>query len=271
MDSAICSNTQTAILSVTVAVLFGWLYHKLKPSQTNLPPGSFGLPIVGKLIGWILNETKDGTPLVVNPSRSSRRRRHERPSYWYKLVKGAMLSFLKAESLQHYIGQMDDVVRTQLLSQIKDGDTIKAVTLMKKVTFNVTCQASHKYVFTADGDHLGSKQPPSIVKISGKNNIFELTGSRYKLVKGAMLSFLKAESLQHYIGQMDDVVRTQLLSQIKDGDTIKAVTLMKKVTFNVTCSLLFGLYDEPMKEALFEDFSQAFKGVWSVPVLNVWW
>ncbi|KAK1270606.1 Taxane 10-beta-hydroxylase [Acorus gramineus] len=51
-----------------------------------------------------------------------------------------------------------------------------------------------------------------------------------------------------------------------EGDTIKVVTLMKKLTFNVTCSLLFGLYDEPMKEALFEDFSQAFKVVWSVPV-----
>ncbi|KAK1320040.1 hypothetical protein QJS10_CPA03g00937 [Acorus calamus] len=102
-----------------------------------------------------------------------------------------------------------------------------------------------------------------IVRTPGES---KLPKKGYKLVKGAMLSFLKAESLQHYIGQMDDVVRTQLLSQIKDGDTIKAVTLMKKLTFNVTCSLLFGLYDEPMKEALFEDFSQAFKGVWSVPV-----
>ncbi|KAK1271549.1 Taxane 10-beta-hydroxylase [Acorus gramineus] len=48
MNSAISSNTQTTILAVAVAVLFGWLYHKLKPSRPNLPPGSFG---IGELMG----------------------------------------------------------------------------------------------------------------------------------------------------------------------------------------------------------------------------
>ncbi|KAK1283430.1 hypothetical protein QJS10_CPB21g01602 [Acorus calamus] len=40
-------------VAVAVAVLFGWLYLKLKPSQPNLPPGSFGLPIISELIGWV--------------------------------------------------------------------------------------------------------------------------------------------------------------------------------------------------------------------------
>lgn len=46
------------------------------------------------------------------------------------------------------------------------------------------------------------------------------------------------------------------------------VTLMKKITFNVTCSILFGLPDGEEKDQMLEDFSITLKGVWAVP-LNI--
>ncbi|CAL9008338.1 unnamed protein product, partial [Prunus brigantina] len=42
------------------------------------------------------------------------------------------------------------------------------------------------------------------------------------------------------------------------------VGLMKKITFKVTCSLLFGLPED----ALLEDFAIATKGLWAIP-LNI--
>ncbi|KAK1304833.1 hypothetical protein QJS10_CPB11g01679 [Acorus calamus] len=61
MDGAINPNTQTPFLIATIAVivvvLFEWLYPKRKPSpphsEKSIPPGSFGLPIFGELLGWI--------------------------------------------------------------------------------------------------------------------------------------------------------------------------------------------------------------------------
>lgn len=46
------------------------------------------------------------------------------------------------------------------------------------------------------------------------------------------------------------------------------VGLMKKITFKVTCSLLFGLPEGQEKDALLEDFAIATKGLWAIP-LNI--
>lgn len=89
---------------------------------------------------------------------------------------------------------------------------------------------------------------------------------RYRLVKGAMVSLLKPESLQNYIKQMDELIKTMLLRETENKDTINAVVTMKKLTFNMASSILFGIKDENTREVLFDDFSLAFKAVWSLPI-----
>lgn len=89
---------------------------------------------------------------------------------------------------------------------------------------------------------------------------------RYKLLKGAMVSFLKPEVLQNYIKQMDDLVTTMLLKETQDKDTIETVLFMKKLTFNISFKILFGIQDEFTRDAFFGDFSIAFKAVWSLPL-----
>ncbi|KAI6674669.1 hypothetical protein NL676_002575 [Syzygium grande] len=81
-----------------------------------------------------------------------------------------------------------------------------------------------------------------------------------------MVSFLKPDSLQSYVKRMDDIVRNLILEETRQRDTIKAVIFMKKLTFNVTCDILFGIEDELTKDELFEDFGLAFKAIWSLPV-----
>ncbi|KAK2637220.1 hypothetical protein Ddye_032012 [Dipteronia dyeriana] len=41
---------------------------------------------------------------------------------------------------------------------------------------------------------------------------------------------------------------------------------MKKITFNVSCSIFFGLPDGKVKDQLLEDFSTTVKGIWAVPL-----
>lgn len=44
------------------------------------------------------------------------------------------------------------------------------------------------------------------------------------------------------------------------------VPLMKKITFNITCSILFGLPDGDLKDELLKDFTLIVKGVWAIPL-----
>ncbi|PRQ34807.1 putative taxane 10-beta-hydroxylase [Rosa chinensis] len=115
---------------------------------------------------------------------------------------------------------------------------------MGSPTVIVIGQEGNKFILGAEDDVLAAKQPPTLLAIGGKQSIFELTGSWYRLVKGAMVSFLKPESLQNYINQMDKLIKTMLLKETENKDTIKAVVTMKKLTFNIASSILFGIKDE---------------------------
>lgn len=95
---------------------------------------------------------------------------------------------------------------------------------------------------------------------------YDLSPYRYKLIKEAMLGFLKYESLQNSIKHIDDLVKTQLIKETKDKETIKAVIFMKKLTLDITCTILFGIHDESTKQALFDDFFVALRAIWSIPI-----
>lgn len=56
------------------------------------------------------------------------------------------------------------------------------------------------------------------------------------------------------------------MQEVEGKDSVPIVSLMKKITFKVTCSLLFGLPERKVKDTLFEDFGIALRGVWAIPV-----
>jgi len=88
---------------------------------------------------------------------------------------------------------------------------------------------------------------------------------RFKLVKGEMLKFLKPECLQNYVEKMDELVNTVLLRELKENKTIGVVKLMKKLTYDMACNILFDI-DEQTREVLYEDFILAFKAIHSLPI-----
>ncbi|KAL5718449.1 hypothetical protein ACHQM5_011350 [Ranunculus cassubicifolius] len=171
---------------------------------------------------------------------------------------GESISFLQARKK----GLAEEWIHDRVC---KYGPMFKT-SLMGSPTVIITGQAGNKFVFGSDDSILAAKQPKTILAIAGKHQLFELTGDRYKMIKAAMVSFLKPDSLQHYVKHMDNLVATNLRRETKGVDTLKAVDAMKRMTFDVACTLLFGIDDEMTKKLLLTDFATAFKGVWSIPV-----
>ncbi|KAK1270683.1 Taxane 13-alpha-hydroxylase [Acorus gramineus] len=134
MDSAISSNTQTAILAV--AVLFGWLYLKLKLSLPNLPPWSFGVGELDHRVG------------------------------------GTGQKWIEKRVAQH-----GPIFRTSFMGH---------------PTVVVTGPVGNKFVFTSgDDDTLRSNLPVPNLYIAGEPSIFEVHGTRHKLVRAAIAGFLR--------------------------------------------------------------------------------
>ncbi|OWM77473.1 hypothetical protein CDL15_Pgr016870 [Punica granatum] len=192
-----------------------------------------------------------------------------RGSMGYPVI-GETLSFLKA--------QAKDEGPSWFEERIAEHGPVFKTSLMGSPTVVIMGQAGNKFIFTAREDVLVPQQPLTLRTIAGKQNISELSGSRrvifiplYRLVKGAMMNFLKPESLQHSVKRMDEIIKNLFVREVakagEGGDTIvKAVVFMKKLTFNVACDILFGIKDESTEQALFDDFTMAFKAVWSLPI-----
>ncbi|XP_052207776.1 taxane 13-alpha-hydroxylase-like [Diospyros lotus] len=171
---------------------------------------------------------------------------------------GETLSFLQA--------QKEDRGHEWISERVSKYGKIFKTSLMGAQTVIIVGQAGNKFILGSDDEVLAAKQPWTASTIVGKNNVMELTGRRYRLIKGAMVSFLKPENLQNYVKQMDDAVTSLLLRETEEEDTIKTVVFMKKLTYNIACNILFGIRDEHTKQIFSDDFMLALKGVWSLPV-----
>ncbi|RWR92221.1 taxane 13-alpha-hydroxylase-like protein [Cinnamomum micranthum f. kanehirae] len=190
----------------------------------------------------------------------------KRDSTGRKLPRGSLGLPVIGESWSFIQANKDDKGAEWINERIVKYGPVFKTSLMGKPTVVVTGLAGNKFIFGTNDAVLPPKQPITISRIAGEHNIFEMSRNRYKLIKGALMSFLKPENLQEYIGVMDDLVKKEVLNEMEGKATIKAVPFMKYLTFNVSCALLFGIHDEPTKQALLEDFFLAFKGVWSIPV-----
>ncbi|KAK6934442.1 Cytochrome P450 [Dillenia turbinata] len=94
----------------------------------------------------------------------------------------------------------------------------------------------------------------------GSQNLLELMGKDHKRVREALLSFLKPDSLKQYVGKLEMEIREHLE---KHWEGKQQVTTL---TFNIICSILFGVKHGARRERFVELFDEAIKGMWSVPV-----
>ncbi|KAI7734878.1 hypothetical protein M8C21_002732 [Ambrosia artemisiifolia] len=125
---------------------------------------------------------------------------------------------------------------------------------------------ANKFIYTCDGNVLASKQPPSVCNILGPKNILELSVIDHKRVRGAIVSFLKLEVLKQHVPKVDDEIRHNLQSHWHEKHEVQVQPLVKALTINVICSLLFGIERGPQRDKLLPLLHDMTEGVFSVPI-----
>ncbi|KAK3039724.1 hypothetical protein RJ639_027065 [Escallonia herrerae] len=127
-------------------------------------------------------------------------------------------------------------------------------------------QAANKFIYTCDGNKLANNQPKSISRLIGERSIIELSGEDHKRIRTALVSFLKPEVLKQYIGKLDEEIRHHLDTHWHGKQEVKVGPLMKTLTFNVICSLIFGIERGERRDILVGLFQELIAGVLAVPV-----
>nr|APA20287.1 hypothetical protein [Populus tomentosa] len=137
-----------------------------------------------------------------------------------------------------------------LQQRIQKYGPISKLSLFGKPTVFIHGKDANKFVFTSDSSTLSSSLLESVKKLLGDRCLLELGGQDHKRVRDALGLFLKPESLKSYVGKMDEEV----------------LPLMKTLTFNIICALLFGIERGARREKLVDWFQEMIEGMWSIPI-----
>lgn len=110
-----------------------------------------------------------------------------------------LLRAMRANTAEQWIQQRVD----------KYGPVSK-INLFGKPTVFIYGPAANKFIFTSDGSTAASDQAKPTRMILGDRTLLELNGEDHKRVRGAIVPFLKPESLKRYVARIDDEVRMHL-------------------------------------------------------------
>ncbi|CAM0870158.1 unnamed protein product [Alopecurus aequalis] len=121
-----------------------------------------------------------------------------------------------------------------------------------------------KFLFFSSA--LRVRQVESFHRIVGGRSMQDLHGDDHRRVRGAVMEFLKPDMLKMYVGKVDAIVRQHLEEKWYGRTTVTVMPLMKRLTFDIISSLLFGLDAGDMRDALAEDFPDMMAGVFVFPV-----
>ncbi|PIA27473.1 hypothetical protein AQUCO_07700028v1 [Aquilegia coerulea] len=171
---------------------------------------------------------------------------------------GQSFSFLRA--------MRENTAEKWLEERVQKYGSISKVTLFGTPTVIIHGQAGNKFIFTSDT--LTNQQPTSIRKLLGTRNLMELSGEDHKRVRGAVMSFLKPEVLKRYVGKMDTEMKKHLDMYWQGKEKVAVLPLMKTLTFDIICSLLFDLDLGTRRNDFLEAFQYVIEGLLSVP-LNI--
>ncbi|KAJ0966144.1 hypothetical protein J5N97_027282 [Dioscorea zingiberensis] len=148
--------------------------------------------------------------------------------------------------------------------RIKKYGPISKLSLFGQPTVFLTGPAANKFIFSSD--LLTPQQPQSLARIIGGQNMMELVGADHKRIRGAVSYFLKPEILRKYVGKIDEEIRQHLRTNWVAHNRVKVSPSMKRLTFNVICSTIFGIEQGTMREVLVKEFNNMLAGMWAVPI-----
>ncbi|XP_059636118.1 taxane 10-beta-hydroxylase-like [Cornus florida] len=153
-----------------------------------------------------------------------------------------------------------------LQERIRKYGPISKLSLFGTPTVFLHGQAANKFIYTCDGNTFATHQPTSIRRLIGDKNLMELDGDDHRRVRGALVSFLKPEVLKQYVGRMDEEVGQHLEMHWHGKQEVTVMPLMKTLTFNIICTLIFGIERGARRDTLIGLFQDMMEGILSVPI-----
>ncbi|KAG6423522.1 hypothetical protein SASPL_113921 [Salvia splendens] len=170
------------------------------------------------------------------------------------------------QSLELLKAMRDDKAEVWLQERARKYGPISKMNIFGRKTVFLTGQAYNKFMFSCDEETISNKQPKSMRQVFGPTNLFEMSGEDHRRLRRAYLSFLKPEALKQYVGTMDHEIRLHLTQHWHDDQVISVEPLMKTLTFNMICTLLFGIERGERREKFVHLFEQVMEGLLLVPI-----
>ncbi|KAG9454080.1 hypothetical protein H6P81_006984 [Aristolochia fimbriata] len=183
-----------------------------------------------------------------------------------KLPPGSLGLPLVGQSLQLLRAMRANTAEKWLEDRVKKYGPVSKLSLFGSPTVFMVGPAANKFMFTSDSDTLSNEQTRSSHMILGERNLLALSGDNHRRVRAALMSFLKPEALKDYVRKMDEEVRMHIDTYWKDRQELKAMPLMKTLTFDIMASLLIGLERGPQRRNTIAAFQEMMLGVWAVPL-----
>ncbi|KAI3680545.1 hypothetical protein L6452_35318 [Arctium lappa] len=125
---------------------------------------------------------------------------------------------------------------------------------------------ANKFFYTCDASLLYNTPPPSMSRVVGSKSILELPKDDHKRVRTALVSFLRLEVLKQYVAKVDEEIQYHLQTHWAGKHEVQVQTLIKTLTFNVICSLIFGIERGPKREKMLPHFQDMIEGMLSIPI-----
>lgn len=186
--------------------------------RRQLPPGSFGLPVVGQTLG--------------------------------------LLRALRANTGEEWLRRWSTAY-----------GPVSRLLLFGCPTAFLVGPSFNKFLFASAA--LTAKNTQSFNRMVGWRTIREVTGDEHRRVRAMMVQFLKLDAVKRYVGSMDDEVRHHLRTCWRGGGTVAVMPSMKSLTFDIMCTVIFGLgrgAHDAVRRELSAEFQQLVRGIWAIPV-----
>ncbi|KAH9300646.1 hypothetical protein KI387_012229, partial [Taxus chinensis] len=203
-------------LGLGFLLLAVFLLKKKPSSGINLPPGSFGWPLLG-------------------------------------------------ESLEFLASQRDNACYDFMEKRVKKyGDTFKTHFLGAPMAVFYS-PAGNRFLFSNENKLVQTSWPSSLAKLFG-NSILTKVGDEAKDLRKTLLTFLRPEALQNFVGRADTIIRDHLTRYWVGKEEVKTFPLAKRCLFTVACALFVSLGEGPEQDELYDHFMDLINGMLQIPV-----
>ncbi|GLJ25891.1 hypothetical protein SUGI_0496280 [Cryptomeria japonica] len=166
---------------------------------------------------------------------------------------------LIGETLQFMRAHRANKSKEWVQSKVSKYGHVFKTSLMGRPTIVLTGQAGNRFIFNNDYKIITNKQTSSVSRLLGPKNLLDLPVDDHKRMRGAIMSFMKPEVLQKFLGIMESVILQHFAEYWQGKENITVAPLMKQLTFHVACDLLFCLKDENERKVLGNDISNLIK------------